>query len=296
MSFIADLQVAYSELMQRADPRVNGWFMMSSPWPCLLTILVYYIFIKMGPSIMSGRKPMELRGALILYNTSMVLMSGYCGMQLLLKYWLNGYSLGCQPIDYSSSPNAVWIARMCWLFYITKLLELLDTVFFVLRKKFSQVTFLHMSHHCLLPFATWCGTKFVGGGFSTFFPMLNSFVHTIMYTYYGMSALGPRFQKYLWWKKYMTRIQIIQFIMLVIHSSQLFFIECNYPKFFAWWIGTGAIFYGIMFVQFYIYSYSNARQKHPKIYVLEEHKNRVNENINLNGYCSISARNKEKSS
>ena len=30
-----------------------------------------------------------------------------------------------------------------------------------------------------------------------------------MYTYYGISALGPRFQKYLWWKKYMTKIQIV---------------------------------------------------------------------------------------
>ena len=90
----------------------------------------------------------------------------------------------------------------------------------------------------------------------------------------------------------------IQFIIMVIHASQLFFIECNYPKFFAWWTGTGAIFYGIMFVNFYIHAYFNARQKHPKLYGLKEHKNRVNENINLNGigYCSISARKKEKSS
>jgi hypothetical protein len=45
-------------------------------------MLVYYIFIKMGSSIMSGRTPMEFRGALMLYNISMVLMTGYCGMQV----------------------------------------------------------------------------------------------------------------------------------------------------------------------------------------------------------------------
>jgi len=30
-----------------------------------------------------------------------------------------------------------------------------------------------------------------------------------MYIYYALSALGPRYQKYLWWKKYMTTMQIV---------------------------------------------------------------------------------------
>ena len=47
------------------------------------------------------------------------------------------------------------------------------------------------------------------GGFGTFHSMLNSFIHLVMYTYYGMAALGPQYQKYLWWKKYMTSMQIV---------------------------------------------------------------------------------------
>jgi len=39
--------------------------------------------------------------------------------------------------------------------------------------------------------------------------MINSFVHVLMYTYYGLSALGPHMQKYLWWKKYLTRVQLV---------------------------------------------------------------------------------------
>jgi len=39
--------------------------------------------------------------------------------------------------------------------------------------------------------------------------LINSFVHVLMYTYYGLSALGPHMQKYLWWKKYLTRIQLV---------------------------------------------------------------------------------------
>lgn len=30
-----------------------------------------------------------------------------------------------------------------------------------------------------------------------------------MYSYYFLSALGPHMQKYLWWKKYLTRMQIV---------------------------------------------------------------------------------------
>lgn len=43
----------------------------------------------------------------------------------------------------------------------------------------------------------------------SFHAMVNAAVHVIMYFYYGLSAAGPRFQKYLWWKKYMTAIQLV---------------------------------------------------------------------------------------
>lgn len=40
--------------------------------------------------------------------------------------------------------------------------------------------------------------------------MINSSVHVIMYLYYGLSALGPVAQPYLWWKKHMTAIQLVR--------------------------------------------------------------------------------------
>ena len=39
--------------------------------------------------------------------------------------------------------------------------------------------------------------------------ILNSFIHVLMYTYYGLSAFGARIQKYLWWKRYLTQAQIV---------------------------------------------------------------------------------------
>lgn len=56
-----------------------------------------------------------------------------------------------------------------------------------------------------------CVFTFVGGH-STFFSLLNAFVHIIMYFYYMVSAMGPEFQKYIWWKKYLTTLQIVSYI------------------------------------------------------------------------------------
>lgn len=44
----------------------------------------------------------------------------------------------------------------------------------------------------------------------SFHAMINSSVHVIMYLYYGLSALGPVAQPYLWWKKHMTAIQLVR--------------------------------------------------------------------------------------
>ncbi len=42
-----------------------------------------------------------------------------------------------------------------------------------------------------------------------------------MYTYYLVAALGPKYQKYIWWKQHMTTIQMVQFVAIMAHSFQL---------------------------------------------------------------------------
>lgn len=47
------------------------------------------------------------------------------------------------------------------------------------------------------------------GGMGSFHAMVNCMVHVVMYFYYALSAAGPAFQKYLWWKKHITAIQLV---------------------------------------------------------------------------------------
>jgi GNS1/SUR4 family. len=53
---------------------------------------------------------------------------------------------------------------------------------------------------------TWRG---IPGGHGTFSNLVNNIVHIIMYTYYMLSAMGPQYQKYLWWKKHLTLLQLV---------------------------------------------------------------------------------------
>jgi elongation of very long chain fatty acids protein 7 len=49
----------------------------------------------------------------------------------------------------------------------------------------------------------------ITGGHGTFSNLVNNIVHIIMYTYYMLSAMGPQYQKYLWWKKHLTLLQLV---------------------------------------------------------------------------------------
>lgn len=254
----------YDDLLTKRDHRVEDWFMMSSPVPSFVICIAYVVFVKMGPWLMRDRKPFDIRNVLLFYNFAMVILSTYCFVEFNLAGWLAGYTLGCQLVDYSTSPMAMRMASVCWVFYISKFIELLDTIFFIMRKKFNQVSFLHVFHHAVMPVSWWFGVKFVPGGFGTFHSMLNSFIHLMMYTYYGLAALGPKYQKYLWWKKYMTKMQIAQFVLVTIHSTQLLFMSnCAYPKVFAYWILTYAVIFLVMFANFYIQSYKRKPVEEP---------------------------------
>ncbi len=107
------------------------------------------------------------------------------------------------------------MVQVCHLFYLSKFIELLDTIFFIMKKNFRQVSVLHVLHHGIMPISWWFGVRFVPGGFGTLHSCINSFIHFLMYLYYGLAALGPDYQKYLFWKKYMTWMQMVCILSLI---------------------------------------------------------------------------------
>lgn len=251
-------------LNKYADPRTQDWPLMSSPFPTLALCLGYVYLVKvLGPRLMENRKPFQLKNTLILYNFVQVIFSAWLFYEIGISGWLTGhYNFRCQPVDYSNHPSTLRMVHACWWYYFSKFTEFFDTFFFVMRKKTSQVSTLHVIHHGCMPMSVWFGVKFTPGGHSTFFGLLNTFVHIVMYTYYLFSALGPQFQKYLWWKRYLTSLQMVQFVAIMVHAFQLLFIDCNYPKAFVWWIGMHAVMFFFLFNEFYQNTYKvNKRRR-----------------------------------
>lgn len=78
--------------------------------------------------------------------------------------WMAKYNWRCEPYKHDTSEHSLRIAETCWLYYISKFPELLDTIFFIMRKRFDQVSTLHVIHHGIMPFSVWWGVKFVPGG------------------------------------------------------------------------------------------------------------------------------------
>uniref|UniRef100_A0A6I8SJT3 Elongation of very long chain fatty acids protein n=1 Tax=Xenopus tropicalis TaxID=8364 RepID=A0A6I8SJT3_XENTR len=266
----------YDEWIKDADPRVEDWPLMSTPIPQTIIIGAYIYFVtSLGPRIMENRKPFALKEIMACYNLFMVLFSLYMCYEFLMSGWAAGYSYRCDIVDYSQSPQAL-------------------RVFFVLRKKNSQITFLHVYHHSIMPWTWWFGVKFAAGGLGTFHALVNCVVHVIMYSYYGLSALGPAYQKYLWWKKYMTSIQLTQFLMVTFHIGQFFFMEnCpyQYPIFlYVIWL-YGFVFL-LLFLNFWFHAYTKG-QRLPKNLQNGHCKNNNQENAQCKNQRNGALKNKE---
>ncbi|KAI8428750.1 hypothetical protein MSG28_007435 [Choristoneura fumiferana] len=170
-----------------SDPRVQGWFLFDTPLPTLAMVIAYLAFVMViGPLWMENKKPFQIKNTLVAYNAFQVLLSSYMFYEHLMSGWWGDYSLACQPVDYSESEQARRMLHLCWVYYFSKLSEFADTVFFVLRKKKSQITWLHLYHHSLTPFEAWMLVKFIAGGHGTFSNIVNNLVHIIMIIAFGL--------------------------------------------------------------------------------------------------------------
>ncbi|XP_040211884.1 elongation of very long chain fatty acids protein 4-like [Rana temporaria] len=245
----------YVWALENGDSRTDPWLLVYSPVPVILIFAVYLLIVALGPRLMEGREPFTLRLVLLVYNLCLVGLSVYMFYEFLVTSALAGYSYFCQPVDYSNSELGLRMARVCWWFFFSKVIELLDTIFFIMRKKFTQISFLHVYHHATMIFNWWAGVKYVAGGQAFFIGMLNSFVHIFMYLYYGLAVLGPSVQKYLWWKRYLTMMQLTQFVAIAFHSGYNLFTDCPFPDGFNGAVFGYIISLIILFLNFYYQTY-----------------------------------------
>lgn len=148
-----------------------------------------------------------------------------------------------------------------YLFYLSKFYELFDTGLIVVRK--TPLKFLHVYHHwatallCILSLNTAIPYQWAATGF-------NAFVHIPMYLYYFLAILKIN----VWWKKYITVIQIIQFCGDVTAGGISYYLNLQRrsqgSSLCASWdfewanpVAIGIILsYLLLFIQFYYHTYT----------------------------------------
>lgn len=128
----------------------------------------------------------------------------------------------------------------------------------VISFTFLQISFLHVSHHTIMPFTAWFATKYAPMVTTGLTPALNSFVHVIMYTYYYKASEGVQLN---WIKQHITRIQLIQFMIISIHAAHLILMpNCDYPK----WFACIQLAHGLFFIYTFSEFYRKAYKEKPK--------------------------------
>uniref|UniRef100_A0A1B6CFE2 Elongation of very long chain fatty acids protein n=2 Tax=Clastoptera arizonana TaxID=38151 RepID=A0A1B6CFE2_9HEMI len=241
---------------------VDTWFMMDKPWP-MLTILAAYLYfvLKLGPKLMDNRKPMELKKLLLVYNGAHVLYSSWWLHKVFSDEYICQYYFksACYPssLEMSLVPKAnIAYDTVAWLYLMSKFLELSDTIFFVLRKKQNQISFLHLYHHTIMVAGTWAFLKYIRGSQTIFIGVINTAIHVAMYSYYLLAALGPKVQKYLWWKRYLTTMQLVQFLCVLVYLVSLLLMRCDVKKEFIIFCVINTLTFFILFSNFYIKTYT----------------------------------------
>ncbi|KAK4470272.1 hypothetical protein MN116_005843 [Schistosoma mekongi] len=229
-SYINSLNSIFKWSMERADPRISSWFLMGSVNSLLFAVTAYLLMVYYGLKFMKGRNPYSMNRLVFAYDWFMVVLNAYVVYESIAVAFIEKYSIICQKIDYSSSHNAMRLVRAMWLFHVSKVIECMDTFFFIIRGRTHLVTWLHIYHHCTMIPLTWAAVKWTAGG-EMFKPVaVNGLIHVIMYSYYSLAALGPKWRKYLWWKRYLTMLQMFQFSYGMFYSCISLYKQCGLPK------------------------------------------------------------------
>lgn len=242
-----------------------------SHWSVPAIVSTLYIIVVFGIKfLMSKReKGFKMRTISIIHNAIMTFLSVamYVGMLVSFLSMWKRHSFSLEVIfcdaakrEVNRGPLYFWV----YLFYLSKIYELFDTVILVLKKR--PLKFLHVYHHWITLTLVWvCLTTELPVQWSA--EILNAWVHCPMYYYYTLVSINPL--RKVSWKKYITQMQITQFILVILLHSYSFYyhygISRKCSSFNTWGNEFGMFViasYLVLFLIFYKETYPS--KKHEK--------------------------------
>lgn len=124
---------------------------------------------------------------------------------------------------YCDQDGSLWgsagLGGWATIFYISKYYEFVDTWVLILKGK--KPSFLQVYHHIGITIFMWSGVA-SQSAWLLIVVLLNSGIHTLMYTYFFIKTLFPRMEIPM--ARYLTRAQIIQFLAGIIYTTGIHFL------------------------------------------------------------------------
>ncbi|XP_030539315.1 elongation of fatty acids protein 3-like [Rhodamnia argentea] len=163
-----------------------------------VTSLLYYAQLSVKPQLLRAVTAVH---NLVLFTLSLAMTVG-CVLSSISHapslHWIICFPKNTPP----SGPVFFW----AYVFYLSKILEFVDTFLIILSGSIRRLSFLHVYHHATVVIMcyVWLNTS------QSFFPValtINTSVHVLMYSYYFLCSVGVRPK----WKKLVTHCQIGQF-------------------------------------------------------------------------------------
>ncbi|TMS37765.1 hypothetical protein L596_004631 [Steinernema carpocapsae] len=264
--------VATTPYVSAADILFTEWDLnktitFMSHWvPTSFKVTIGYLaMVYFGQKIMKKREAFQLDNVLAIWNFLFSIFSGFAAYRLIPELFSTFQKHGfvgsyCYNEEYYTDP---YTGYWGWMFVMSKAPELGDTLFLVLRKK--PVIFMHWYHHALT-FLYATITYNETQAWSRWSLALNLTVHTVMYFYFGVRALGITTPKPV--AKFITTIQIVQFVISCYIFGHLVIIKStnSIPDCKCSWnvLALGAVMYLsylYLFAQFFYNAY--IAKRHP---------------------------------
>ncbi|MES1908451.1 MAG: hypothetical protein MHM6MM_001386 [Cercozoa sp. M6MM] len=174
------------------DNKTLVWTLLALYCPVIFTLR------KIFPMPPAGEKrpkdSLLMKTLLVLWNFGLASFS-FLAFLSLLPLWIRlirgeSYDAVCYDAVALGSDPRGWAM---FLFNVSKIVEFGDTVFLALRRR--PIIALHWTHHVLTCAQGLLNMSYVADPVAMHGTCINLFVHSIMYTYYAVSAMGVRFPK-----------------------------------------------------------------------------------------------------
>eukprot|EP00002_Diphylleia_rotans_P017141 TRINITY_DN3320_c0_g1_i1.p1 TRINITY_DN3320_c0_g1~~TRINITY_DN3320_c0_g1_i1.p1 ORF type:complete len:307 (+),score=59.99 TRINITY_DN3320_c0_g1_i1:49-969(+) len=192
-------------------------------WAFAVAYLVIIFWLR--DEVMPKRNPFVLKAPLALWNLFLCVFSVIGALRVAPRFYtliaedgLKG-SVCLHAYTWCNDSTGWWAL----LFILSKIPELIDTLFLALRKK--PIIFLHWYHHVTVLLYCW-HAGYVRSANGIWFACMNLIVHSVMYFYYFLQALDIRPT----WGKFVTIIQISQMFVGVFVTGLTAYYHFNQPE------------------------------------------------------------------